>query len=419
MNAPLPVTDTARETPMATKNRTRWVVLAVVSAVAAIIGTWAVTSGNANQARLGAANDPHAAHGAAPVADPHAGHDMTGMSMGDGTVHLDPEMARSLGVTVVEAELAPMRRAIRTTGNVVYDETRLTTVAPKFAGFIERLHVDFTGQAVRRGQPLLEIYSPELVAAQEELLAAVRMETQLRVSASPAVMDRTAGLVDAARRRLLLWDISPAQVQQIERSGQVRRTLTMHAPSSGFVIEKMVQAGQAVEMGMPLYRLADLSTVWVEADIYEQDLRFVRLGEAVEVEIAAYPGERFAGRVSYVYPEVRPETRTARVRAALSNPGGRIKPGMFATVGIEAPISERAVVIPRDAVMYSGTHAMVFVEDAPGMYRMREVRVGGDDAGKTQILSGLLAGERVVARANFLLDAESRLMDGLMEGMDH
>jgi membrane fusion protein, copper/silver efflux system len=384
----------------------------VLVAMAFLAGRSVGTDGNAMPV---AAN--HDAHGAA--ADPHAGHDMAGMSAGEGTVHLEPEMIRSLGITTVEAELGAVRRAIRTTGSVVYDERRLTTVAPKFAGFVERLHVDFTGQAVRRGQPLLEIYSPELVAAQEELLAAVRMEARLRESAAPAALERTAGLVEAARRRLLLWDVSPAQLRQIEQSGQVRRTLTLHAPFPGFVIERMVQAGQAVEMGMPLYRLADLATVWVEADIYERDLRFVRIGEAVDVEIDAYPGERFSGRVSYIYPEVQTDTRTARIRAELANPGGRIKPGMFVTVGLDAPVSERSVLVPRDAVMHSGTHAMVFVEDAPGVYRVREVQVGGDDAGRTQILSGLLAGERVVARANFLLDAESRLMDGLMHGMDH
>jgi membrane fusion protein, copper/silver efflux system len=413
MNAPTPPTNTGKEVPMSTNNRTRWMALAVALLAVVAVGLWTITQGRANQGDAPAGVD-HSAHGSAPAADPHAGHDMAGTSTSDGTVHLQPAQARALGITVVEAELAPVRRTIRTTGNVVFDETRLTTVAPKYAGFVERLHVNFTGQAVRRGQPLLEIYSPELVAAQEELLAAVRMETQLRESASAAVIDRTAGLVDAARRRLLLWDVSPAQVQQVERSGQVRRTLTLHAPFSGVVTEKMVQAGQAVEMGMPLYRLADLGSVWVEADIYEQDLRFVRLGEVVEVEIAAYPGERFPGRVSYVYPEVSMETRTARIRAELSNPGGRIKPGMFATVSLDAPVSERAVLVPRDAVMHSGTHAMVFVEDSPGVYRMREVQVGGDDAGRTQILSGLLAGERVVSRANFMLDAESRLMDGDM-----
>jgi len=404
MNAPTPTTNTGKEIPMPTNHRTRWLLLVAALLVVTGGGIWTITQGRANRGDAPAVGD-HSAHGAAATDDPHAGHDMPGPSMGDGAVHLEPARARALGITVVEAELAPVRRTIRTTGNVAFDETRLTTVAPKFAGFVERLHVNFTGQDVRRGQPLLEIYSPEMVAAQEELLAAVRMETQLRGSASQAVIDRTLGLVDAARRRLLLWDVSPAQVQQVERSGQIRRTLTLHAPFSGVVTEKMVQAGQAVEMGMPLYRLADLGSVWVEADIYEQDLRFVRLGEAVEVEIVAYPGERFAGRVSYVYPEVSMETRTARIRAELSNPGGRIKPGMFATVSLDAPVSERAVLVPRDAVMHSGTHTMVFVEDSPGVYRMREVQVGGE---------GLLAGERVVARANFLLDAESRLMDGDM-----
>jgi membrane fusion protein, copper/silver efflux system len=421
MSTPAPANDTGK-TPMNTKNRTRRLALVVAPAVVVAAGVWTATQGRANPGNAPAAHD-HATQGAAAAGDPHAGHDMRGMSMGDmtmgdGSVHLDPEKARALGVTVVEAEIAPVRRAIRTTGHVTYDETRLSTVTPKFGGFVERLHVNFTCQQVRRGQPLLEIYSPELVAAQEELLAAVRMETQLREAASPAVVERTALLVDAARRRLLLWDVSPAQVQQIERNGQVRRTLTLHAPSAGFVTELMVQAGQAVEMGMPLYRLADLSTLWVEADVYEHDLRLVRLGEPAELQIAAYPGERFAGRISYVYPDVRPETRTARVRLQLDNPGGRIKPGMFATVTLDTPVAERSVMVPRDAVMHTGTHAMVFVEEHPGHYVMREVTIGGDFQGRTQILSGLLAGERVVARANFLIDAESRLMDGMMH-MDH
>ena len=383
---------------------------AAIGAVIVVIagaGIWAATRGETS----------------APAAavQTQAATDMSGMTMSDGTVHIDPDMARSLGVTVVAAELAPLERSIRTTGVVVYDETRLTTIAPKFSGFVEKLHVNFTGQAVRRGQPLLEIYAPEMVAAQEELLGALRMREQLRESASPAVVDRAESLVDAARRRLLLQDISPAQVQEMERTRAVRRTLTLHAPSGGFVTEKMVQAGQAVDMGMPLYRLADLSSVWVEADVYEQDLRFIGLGETVEVEISAWPREPFRGRVSYIYPEVQTDTRTTKVRIELANPAGRIKPGMYATVSIDAPVTERAVVVPRDAVLRSGTHAMVFVEEAPGIYRVREVTVGADAGGRTQILSGLIAGERVVNRANFLLDSESRLMEsmGPMPGMDH
>jgi membrane fusion protein, copper/silver efflux system len=417
MTAPDTRSPSNEGTKMTKTNRTRWLLIAVVASLVVSVGGFLVVR-HALANGGGSAADVAASHDAAAPADPHAGHDMSGMTAGDGTVRLDPEMASSLGVTTVEAGIFPVRRTIRTTGNVTFDETRLTTITPKFSGFVERLYVDFTGQSVRRGQPLLEIYAPELVAAQEELLAAVRMERQLRESAAPAVIDRTAGLVEAARRRLLLWDVSPAQVQQIERSGQVRRTLTMHAPSGGFVIEKMVQAGQAVEMGMPLYRLGDLSGVWVEADIYEQDLRLVHVGEPVDVQIAAYPGERFAGRIGYLYPEVQRETRTARVRVHLDNPGGRIKPGMFATVTLDTPVAERAIMVPRDAVMHTGTHAMVFVEEHPGHFVPREVITGVDSEGRTQILTGLLAGERVVARANFLLDAESRLMDG-SANMDH
>lgn len=418
------------------QRRPRHVAIALLTVVGVAAGAlWYVpdarsaASSGADAAQTAAQVDPHAGH-AAPQPDPHAGHGAPqpdphadhGTTASAGTIAISPEMLATLGVGTVAAELAPMQKTIRTTGNVVYDETRLTTVAPKYAGFVERLYVDFTGQAVRRGQPLLDVYSPELVAAQEELLSAIRMQEQLMSGGAAAtVIDRTAGLIDAARRRLLLWDVSAEQVRQIERSGQVRRTVTLHAPFGGVVTEKMVQAGQAIGMGMPLYRLADLGTVWVEADIYEQDLRMVRIGERVQVQIDAYPGDTFTGRASYVYPDIRPDTRTGRMRVELANPGARLKPGMYATVLVDAPLVERAVFVPRDAVMHSGTHAMVFVEEGPGVFRVREVKVGSDVGGRTQIISGLLAGERVVNRANFLLDSESRLKDamGAMPGMNH
>jgi membrane fusion protein, copper/silver efflux system len=198
--------------------------------------------------------------------------------------------------------------------------------------------------------------------------------------------------------------------------------MTLHAPSSGVVTERLVQVGQAVQAGMPLYRLADLSRVWVEADVYESDLRFVRTGEHAHVTIDAYPGPGTHGVISYIYPDVRIDTRTARVRIVMDNPGGLIKPGMFATVHLDAPVAEQAVMVPRDAVMRSGDHDMVFVERSPGIFEPRRVEVGQDADGRSQIVSGLLAGERVVARANFILDAESRLLQstsGDMPGMNH
>jgi membrane fusion protein, copper/silver efflux system len=395
---------------------------------AALAGAALLVAGGAAWAALrGGAPAPASAASAMAAEGMQGMGGKEGMRMGgDGTVRVDPHAARALGIAVVAAELGAVRREIRTTGNVTWDETRLSTVAPRFGGFVERLHVDFTGRAVRRGEPLLEIYSPELVAAQEELLAAVRLERQLSGSVAPGVPERTSGLVEAARRRLLLWEVSAAQVAEVERTGRVRRTLTLHAPFSGFVVEKSVQAGQAVQPGEALYRLADLSRVWVEADVYEQDLRFVQVGEPAEVELGAYPGERFGGTVSYVHPEVRADSRTGRVRIELANPGGRIRPGMFATAHLDAPAVERAVLVPRDAVMRTGTRDLVFVEQSPGVYETREVRVGAEAGGRLQLLSGLLAGERVVARANFVLDAESRLMETMMgmpgmpgmEGMD-
>jgi membrane fusion protein, copper/silver efflux system len=401
------MTDTIR----ALKSRIsrRAIVLAGIGAAFLIVATFLLVKGSQNAE---AAQD-----------DPHAGHDMGAMAMEEGVVQMDPAAARALGVTMVEAEIAAIGRSVRATGQVTWDERRLSTVTPKFDGFVERLHVNFTGQQVSRGQPLLEIYSPELVSAQEELLSAIRLAGRLSGSAAPGAADRTEGLVESARRRLLLWDISPAQVRRIEETGQVQRTLTLHAPFTGLVVEMGVQAGQAVRAGEVLYRLADLSHVWVEAEVYESDLRFIGEGQSVEVIIDAFPGESLSGGVSYIHPDVRADTRTTRVRVDLPNREGRIRPGMFATVVMDAPVAERAVVVPRDAVLRTGERNIVFVEESPGRFEMRDVRPGADANGRTQILSGLLAGERVVARAAFMLDAESRLMDSMggmeMEGHAH
>jgi membrane fusion protein, copper/silver efflux system len=409
----------AKGDPMWTKLRFR---AAILTTLALLLATIAMVLGQRFEPSASAvAEVDHSSHSiAAHTASQPALDGMESDPLGR-VLHIEAESARSFGMLVVEAQIAPLRREIRTTGHVAYDETRLAAITPKVSGFVERLHVDYTGRLVRRGQPLLEIYSPELVAAQEELLSAVRMEHRFRDTAGPDAQARASGLVEAARRRLASWDVSSDQIRQVEETGRARRTLTLHAPADGVVTEKMVVSGQAIQAGMPIYRLADLARVWIEADVYEQDLRFLRIGDVAIVEIGAYPDEPLRGRVTYVYPEVRVETRTATVRIELENPRGRAMPGMYATVRIEIPMSENTVVVPRDAVMHSGTHAMVFVEEPDGTYRAREVRVGADVAGQAQILSGLAAGERVVQRANFLLDSESRLLEsmGTTPGMNH
>lgn len=357
---------------------------------------------------LAGCGEDHADHQAA------AGPGQEVQDHGDGTVQIDDALARRLGVTLVEARLEDLHRTVRGTGEVVWDETRLSTVSLRFGGWAERLYVDFTGRWVTAGDPLLEVYSPELVAAQEDLLGAVRLARELADSRVPGSPGRGEVILDAARERLRFWKVSEADIRALEETGEVRAHLTLAAPSTGYVVEKNVQAGERFDAGAPLYRLADLSRVWLEVDVYERDLRWMRLDGAVEVEVAAHPGERIQGRIGYIYPDVDRARRTARVRVELPNPGGLLKPGMYGTARTEVTLAEGAVTVPRDAVMYTGERALVFVAHGNGRYETRSVEVGAEAGDRVQIRSGLDAGERVVARSGFLLDAESRLMEAMM-----
>src|SRR5690348_1632721 len=268
---------------------------------------------------------------------------MAGMTAGADTgaasarqpVHLTPAQAQAMGVTYAVVERGPLQRIVRTVGQVAAAESRLADVTTKIDGFVDQVFVDATGMAVRRGQPLLTLYSPMLVAAQEELLTAKRLAASVDSSDGEA-WRQARSLVEAARRRLAYWDISEDQIERLERTGEVTKTLTLVAPFDGVVLEKMVVAGQSVMPGMKLYRLADLSTLWIEGEVFEQDLAYVQVGAPARVELVAYPGRSFAGRVSFVYPVVDGQSRTARVRVTLPNPGGTLKPGMYATLLFDA-----------------------------------------------------------------------------------
>lgn len=336
------------------------------------------------------------------------------------SVHLTAAQEQALGVVYTMVRRGTMTRTIRTVGVVAAAEPNITDITPKVDGFVEELLVDYTGQKVRRGQPLLRLYSPTLVAAQEELLTAIRLASRVGRGAGEAWRNAQS-MLDAARRRLAYFDITPEQIEQVETTGRATKTLTLVAPFTGVVLEKHVVEGQRVTPGMQLYRLADLSTVWVEGEVFEQDLQYIRIGAQAHIEVAAYPGEHLMGAVSFVYPVVDVASRTNRVRVTVPNPGGRLKPGMFSTMFFDTRVAEDVIVVPFEAVIVTGERNLVFVRDEDGMLQPREVVLGARADREVQILSGLTEGETIVASANFLIDAESRLgtTGGTMPGTQH
>ena len=337
-------------------------------------------------------------------------------------VTLDAQDARRIGVTFAAVESGPITAEIRSVGQVTYDETRASAISAKVDGWVEKLHVDFTGREVRPGEPLLDLYSPMLVTAQEELLLALRLTREVEQGTMEA--RRAADEVLAsARRRLQYWDVPAAEIERIERTGQMTRTVTLRATSSGIVVQKSVVNGQRIMAGETLYQLADLRTIWVDGQVFEHDLALVHMGQRVSVEVHAYPGERWSGRVAYLYPFVDAATRTARIRVELPNTGVRLKPGMFATIHVASALRDRVLNVPRSAVLETGQRALVFYRAANGTLEPRVVVTGAANDDRIEIRSGLQVGDTVVASATFLIDAESNLKSALgsmanMPGMD-
>lgn len=329
-----------------------------------------------------------------------------------GMVQILPERQQLIGVKIGTVEMRPLEKVIRTVGRVDYDETKVVTVSPKVGGWIEDLYVDFTGKFVRQGEPLLTIYSPELVSTQEEYLIALRAKKDLMKSPFSEVASSGDSLVESARRRLKLWDISEDQIKALEESGQPRKTLTLYAPYSGFVLEKMAYKGMNVMPGMALFKLADLSTVWLYADIYEYELPFIRLGQKALIQLSYLPGEIFSGKVIYLYPSLNPETRTAKVRFEFQNPHGKLRPEMFANVEINIPLGRR-LVVPEEAIIHTGLRQMAIVDKGDGYFEPREVKVGAKADHYYEVTMGLKAGERVVTSASFLIDSESKFKEAV------
>jgi Cu(I)/Ag(I) efflux system membrane fusion protein len=325
---------------------------------------------------------------------------------------LSAERRQALGVRSEPVRRASLERAIRTVGRIAVDERRLHHIHTKYEAWVEHLYVDFTGKFVRRGDPLLSLYSPELVATQQEYLLAFRARQQLAASGLPQVAQGGIDLLDAARRRLLLWDIRYEDIARLEHTGEVRRTLDLHSPVSGYVVQKTAYHGMRVTPSDALFDIADLSHLWVLADVYEADLTAVRLGMPAEVTVTYLPGKAWKGTVTNVAPTVEEKTRTIKVRAEVDNRGQELKPEMFADVVLRAGLGA-GLVVPESAVVHAGERQLVFLDLPDGRLQPREVLLGPKVSGGVQVLRGLEEGERVVASANFLLDSESSLKAAL------
>ena len=334
---------------------------------------------------------------------------MPGMSSTSaGSVALTPQQVRQLGVTFATVALRPLSNEVRTVGTVVVNETRLAKVTPKFSGYVEKLYVNFVGQPVRRGEALAAIFSPDLVAAEQELLVSARLSRTLGASAVPGVPGNTTDLLTAAKERLRLWDVSDAQINEVLTSGRPMRTVTLSAPASGFVIDKKVVQGQSIQAGAELYTIADLSDVWVEAQLREEDAGRVAIGATAILQLTSYPGRPFAGRVTFIDPMLGEQARTVKARITVPNSDGRLKPGMYATVILNSS-TQSALTVPRSAVVQTGERAIVFVDLGNGRLNAQTVRLGRTGGDYVEVLSGLTSGQRVVTSAQFLIDSESNL----------
>jgi Cu(I)/Ag(I) efflux system membrane fusion protein len=380
--------------------RARYVAIAsVVGVIALLAVVWAVASRDR-------------AETATPAGGMAGMEGMPGMSMTEGgSVRLTSGQIRQFGITFGTVELRPLTSEVRTTGVVTFNETRAAQVAPKFSGFVERLYVNFTGQPVRRGQPLMEVYSPDLVAAQQELLLAGQLQRDIGRTAVPGVPASTTNLVEAARRRLRLWDVSEGQIDEILRTGRVGRTLTLFSPASGVVTEKRAVQGQSFMPGEHLYTIVDLSDVWVDVQVREMDAAEVRVGSGADVEFAGLPGRAFKGFVTYVYPMLDSASRAVRARVSITNtPDNALKPGMYATVRLRTP-ARTALTVPSSAVLRTGERNVVFVDMGGGELMPHDVELGRTAGEYTEVLSGVEPGQRVVTSAQFLLDSESNLAE--------
>jgi membrane fusion protein, copper/silver efflux system len=340
----------------------------------------------------------------------------------EGAFHISPQKQQLIGVQYGEAVYKSISRTLRAVGRVAYDETKIARIHPKVDGWIEQVFVDFTGKLVKKGQPLISIYSPELLQTQQEFLLARRGRDELAESPFREAVNASESLFQAARKRLELWDISEAQINELEKSGKPTKSLTLYAPADGFVLTRNAFTKQRVTPETELYATADLSTIWVIADVYEYEAPEIRVGQPANVTLSYYPGRVYRGKVTYIYPQLDNATRTLKVRVEFPNPDFTLKPDMYTNVELKIDYGRR-LVVPQEAVMDSGAEQLIYIAHEGGYFEPRKVQLGEKVDDTFIVLGGLKAGERVVTSANFLIDSESKLKSAAggmgMPGMSH
>ncbi len=348
-----------------------------------------------------------------PGKAPDCGMDLVPVYEGESDVQgikINPVTIQNIGVQTETVERRKLSKIIRTVGKVDYDERKVYSINSKIMGWVEKLNVDYTGKAVQKGEPLMELYSPELVTTQEEYLQALQYQKNLQQSSVGAAKKGADNLVQSASRRLLYWDIGENEIQELENRGTPKKTMTIYSPVDGIVMEKTVQKGQNIMAGMELYKIADLSIVWVLADIYQYELSWVNVGQTVDIELSYISGKSFKGKITFVYPYLNEETKTAKVRIEVANtPTLELKPDMYATVKIVSPVAVNAIAIPDQAIIRSGERDVVVVSLGGGYFDPRDVKLGVSADGYVQILEGIKEGEKIVISSQFLIDSESNL----------
>lgn len=332
-----------------------------------------------------------------------------------GVVKIDPIVVQNIGVRTAKVQTRIISKNIRTIGRVVYDERKVVHVQSKTSGWVEKLYVDFTGQEVKKGDFLLDIYSPELVATEEEYLLALAYKKNMAKSPISEVAAGGERLLEASRRRLELFDVPEHQIKELEETRKIKKTLHIHSPADGVVVKKNVIVGMRIKPGMTLYEVADLSRIWVLADIYEYEVPWVKLNQKVSMTLASFPGKTFRGKVTFIYPYLEKKTRTIQVRMEFDNPNLALKPEMYANLNIVSGIKKKGITIPSEAVIRSGSRNIVLLDKGDGRFEVSEVTLGLEAEGYYEILKGLKKGETVVTSANFLLDSESNLQEAIQK----